>query len=141
MPQADPATLTPAGREAAANATAKPISAIPAGHLAVKPAKPEWAVRIPERGMRLMRADGEIVPANAYWQRRLRAGDVVAIPADVWAEQEAGKLAAAREAEAKAKQAADAAAKDQAAKDQVAKDQVAKDQVAKDQAAKDQAAK
>lgn len=42
----------------------------------VRPAK-SARVRIPERGHALMSEEGAEVPRNAFWIRRLRAGDVV----------------------------------------------------------------
>ena len=46
--------------------------------LKVKPA-PGRAVPVPEKGGVLLAAEGETVPRNAYWHRRLSDGDVVEI--------------------------------------------------------------
>ena len=42
----------------------------------VKPAA-GLSVREPHRGFRLMPAEGDHVPDNGYWRRRLAAGEVV----------------------------------------------------------------
>ncbi|MBL1321511.1 MAG: DUF2635 domain-containing protein [Methylophaga sp.] len=43
----------------------------------LKPANPDVLVRNPERGGHLA-LEGEVVPKNSYWHRRLADGDVVA---------------------------------------------------------------
>ena len=42
----------------------------------VKPAEGR-SVRMPERNMALLPAEGQPVPNNVYWQRRIADGDVV----------------------------------------------------------------
>jgi hypothetical protein len=42
----------------------------------VKPAEGR-SVRMPERGLALMPAEGAGVPRNVYWLRRIAVGDVV----------------------------------------------------------------
>lgn len=49
----------------------------PAGMLRLKPAVTDTIVRNPDRAMRPLAADGELVPASAFWHRRLLADDVV----------------------------------------------------------------
>lgn len=44
--------------------------------LYVKPA-PDRAVPVPEKGGQLLDAQGEWVPRDAYWQRRLNDQDVI----------------------------------------------------------------
>jgi hypothetical protein len=43
----------------------------------VKPATPDTKVRNPDRKMRLLSPDGELVPRSPFWERRLRDHDVV----------------------------------------------------------------
>lgn len=45
--------------------------------LTVKPAKPGMIIRMPEKQNQPLPANGDTVPANSYWQRRLRDGDVI----------------------------------------------------------------
>ncbi|MEW4983070.1 MAG: DUF2635 domain-containing protein [Cycloclasticus sp.] len=45
------------------------------GKIFVKPTNPKVMVRNPERGGHL-NSDGEYVPKNAYWQRRINDGDI-----------------------------------------------------------------
>ena len=59
----------------------------------VKPA-PGRAVRDPQQNYRLMPEQGGEVPDNAFWQRRLRDGDVVLIedqPDDAPSQQPIGE--------------------------------------------------
>lgn len=44
--------------------------------ITVKPA-PGRQVPVPEHGFRLLAEAGESVPLDAYWQRRINAGDVL----------------------------------------------------------------
>lgn len=46
----------------------------------VKPAEGR-SVRMPERNMALLPAEGQPVPHNMYWQRRIADGDVVIVGA------------------------------------------------------------
>jgi len=48
----------------------------PTGKIFIKPTKEAIQVRNPERGGHL-KNEGEWVPKNAYWHRRLNDGDVV----------------------------------------------------------------
>ena len=48
--------------------------------ITVKPA-PGRQVPVPEHGFRLLRDEGETVPRDAYWQRRINAGDVLEVKA------------------------------------------------------------
>ena len=43
----------------------------------VKPASPDRKVRKPSQRREYLAADGETVPRDAYWLRRLQDGDVV----------------------------------------------------------------
>lgn len=45
----------------------------------VKPRDPKVLVAVPGSFRRRLHADGELVPFNAYWGRRLRDGDVVLV--------------------------------------------------------------
>jgi len=36
-------------------------------------------IRFPEQPDRVLPAEGERVPVNSYWQRRLKSGDVVLV--------------------------------------------------------------
>jgi hypothetical protein len=45
----------------------------------IKPAVPGTIVRNPNRGYAPLPDAGDIVPETMFWQRRLRAGDVVAV--------------------------------------------------------------
>lgn len=45
-------------------------------HLKVKPANENIIVRMPEKQYQALPIDGDEVPNNSYWQRRLKDGDV-----------------------------------------------------------------
>ncbi len=45
----------------------------------VKPAVEGSLVRIPERDMRPLNAEGEEVPENSFWHRRILQGDVIQV--------------------------------------------------------------
>lgn len=50
-----------------------------ASNITVKPANPGLLIRNPDRGMRHLAQEGEVVPQTDYWIRRLRDGDVVQV--------------------------------------------------------------
>lgn len=45
-------------------------------HLKIKPANENIIVRMPEKQYQALPIDGDEVPNNSYWQRRLKDGDV-----------------------------------------------------------------
>lgn len=46
----------------------------------VKPATEGALVRFPENPARLLSSEGELVPRDKFWTRRLDGGDVVIVP-------------------------------------------------------------
>lgn len=48
----------------------------------VKPKIPGDLIRIPERDMRPLAQDGEVVADSQFWFRRVLFGDVVEVPQD-----------------------------------------------------------
>lgn len=48
----------------------------------VKPKIPGDMIRIPERDMRPLSQDGEVVADSQFWFRRVLFGDVIEVPQD-----------------------------------------------------------